>query len=138
MRTIHALTGAVLATISFVSVGVIAPAHAATNWETKVSFASAKGQFCRFKVVDGSVGLRFRLDNRAGRALSNSVTLNRPRNDEWLAAILKVRAGSVSKAKDVTGLELGTRIWAELHAHEAQGSGVVAEERFSVRDVGRC
>ncbi len=132
------IVGALAATV--VSV---APAHAATDWRTRLTYQDGRGQVCVDLKTDGTATVFFRMNNRRGdlklKALISSVRAD-GKPDRTLKLTQFADAGEISNVASYDGLKADDLFFVEVIERFDEGAGIVktSAEPFLVSAQAPC
>jgi hypothetical protein len=138
-RVLAALSVGVLAA----TVVSVAPAHAATDWRTRLTYQDARAQICADVAADGTATVLLRMNNRRGelkvKTLISSVRAD-GRPDRTLKLSPWAEAGEVSKPAAYDGLRADDLFFVEISQRFDEGAGIVktSDEPFLVSAQAPC
>jgi hypothetical protein len=137
----------VLATLSVgalaATVVSIAPAYAAIDWRTRLTYQDARAQICVDMKDDGTASVLMRMNNRRGELkVKTSISSVRGdgRPDRTLKGTSFVGAGEVSSTVAYGGLTADDLFFVDISRKWDEGSGIVktSAEPFLVSAQAAC
>jgi hypothetical protein len=121
----------------------IAPAYAATDWRTRLTWQDARAQICVDVTADGTATVLMRMNNRRGESkvkASISSVRDDGRPDRILKATQFVGAGEVSNPASYGDLKADDLFFVDISRRFDEGAGIVktSDEPFLVSAQASC